>query len=184
MERLAGRVDGFTTNPTLIRKAGCTSYLQFILDALRVVDGKPISFEVVGDDWLHEGLRLSSYAENIVVKIPCIYLDGTSTAPLVSRLAAVGVKVNVGVNVRVGVSVSVGVNVFVGVFVGVSVWVDVGVNVAVSVLVESGIVTESDEGLVTEPYIRVPASLVISILLKAADEPAESPTTSEVMGSV
>lgn len=92
-------VKGFTTNPTLMRKAETIQYPSFVQEALSVVDGLPISFEVIADD-LEEMERqartLSSWgASNIYVKIPITTTSGESTAPLIGALVQSDIKVNV-----------------------------------------------------------------------------------------
>ncbi len=91
-------IRGFTTNPTLMRKSGVTDYEAFARDALRDADGLPVSFEVVADDFAgmeRQARRISSWADNVAVKIPVTDTQGNSSAPLVRRLAAEGIAVNV-----------------------------------------------------------------------------------------
>ena len=73
--RLAGepRVSGFTTNPTLLRKAGVTDYESFARSALEVVGGRPISFEVLADDLDEIGRQarlLAAWGDSVFVKSP------------------------------------------------------------------------------------------------------------------
>jgi len=92
------RLTGFTTNPTLMRKAGVTDYLAFAREALAVVAPRPLSLEVLADDWgemARQARVLSNLAPNAWVKIPCSTCDGKSTMPLVRRLAAEGIRLNV-----------------------------------------------------------------------------------------
>ncbi len=91
-------IQGLTTNPTLIRKAGTADYKRFALDCLRVIRGKPISFEVFADD--HQGmvdqaLEIDSWGENIYIKIPVTNTSGESTSLVIKELSAKGVKLNV-----------------------------------------------------------------------------------------
>lgn len=91
-------IKGFTTNPSLMRKAGVTDYEGFIKEVLPVVGDKPISFEVIGDDFdemKRQAMKLCKFGENIYVKIPIMNTKGESTVPLVGELAQNGVKVNV-----------------------------------------------------------------------------------------
>lgn len=91
-------VQGFTTNPTLMRAAGVTDYPRFAADVLEVVSGRPISFEVFADEWAEmerQALEIASWGANVNVKIPVTNTAGESAAPLVRRLAEQGVKVNV-----------------------------------------------------------------------------------------
>lgn len=91
-------VAGFTTNPTLMKKAGITNYKDFALDVLSVITDKPISFEVFADEFDEmeaQALEISSWAKNVFVKIPITNTRSESSVPLIGRLAKAGVKVNV-----------------------------------------------------------------------------------------
>lgn len=93
-----GLVKGFTTNPTLMAKAGVTNYLRFAHELLRVVTDLPVSFEVFSDDF--DGMRrqarlLSGLAANVYVKIPVTNTRRVSCAPLIRELAAQGMKLNI-----------------------------------------------------------------------------------------
>lgn len=91
-------IKGFTTNPTLMRKAGVVNYEVFAKDILSSISDKPISFEVFSDDFeeMHrQALQISSWAENVYVKIPVTNTRGESAVPLIRRLAPTGVKMNV-----------------------------------------------------------------------------------------
>lgn len=98
MERLAGEVDGFTTNPSLMRKAGITDYRAFGRAVLEVVGDKPVSFEVLADDiqtMERQAHELAGWGPNVYVKVPISTTKGEACSPLIFRLALVGVKVNV-----------------------------------------------------------------------------------------
>jgi transaldolase len=91
-------IKGFTTNPTLMRKAGVTDYVVFAREALGIVPDRPISFEVFSDDFPEmevQALEIASWGANVFVKIPVTNARGESSAPLVARLAAAGVQLNV-----------------------------------------------------------------------------------------
>ena len=91
-------IKGFTTNPTLMRKAGVGNYKTFALDVLKAVPDKPISFEVFADEFdemERQAIEIASWGRNVNVKIPVTNTKGTSTAPLVGRLSRRGVIVNV-----------------------------------------------------------------------------------------
>lgn len=91
-------IQGFTTNPTLMRKAGIADYRAFAKEALAAVGGRPISFEIFADDMAEmerQALDIASWGRAISVKIPVTDTSGRSTAPLVNRLSARGVAVNV-----------------------------------------------------------------------------------------
>lgn len=91
-------IAGFTTNPTLLRKAGVTDYAGFSHQMLEVVPDRPISFEVVADtveEISRQALQIATWGENVFVKLPITTTDGTSLAPLAKDLAGEGVKLNV-----------------------------------------------------------------------------------------
>ena len=91
-------IDGLTTNPTLMRKAGLTDYESFARDVLKQVKSKPISFEVFSDDFpemRRQALKMHEWQENVYVKIPVTNTSGESSVPLIEQLASEGVKVNV-----------------------------------------------------------------------------------------
>ena len=91
-------IRGFTTNPTLMRKAGVSDYKAFALQALQVVGGRPISFEVFADEFGEMGKQaheIASWGRNIYVKIPVTNTKGELSGPLVERLTRAGIQVNV-----------------------------------------------------------------------------------------
>jgi transaldolase len=91
-------IKGFTTNPTLMRKAGVEDYETFAREVLEFVSDRPISFEVFSDDFREmeeQALQISSWADNVYVKVPVTNTRGEPTAGVVGRLAGQGVKVNV-----------------------------------------------------------------------------------------
>jgi transaldolase len=93
-----GRIAGFTTNPTLMWKAGLTDYEEFAKRLLERITSHPISFEVFADDaaeMRRQAQLISSWGENVYVKIPVTTTYGESMAPLVRELSESGVKVNV-----------------------------------------------------------------------------------------
>lgn len=93
-----GFVQGFTTNPTLMKKAGITSYTDFVQNVVKEIPDLPISFEVFADDFEmmeREALKLSGYGEHIFVKIPVTNSRGVSSVPLIKRLSQKGVNLNV-----------------------------------------------------------------------------------------
>ena len=92
------RVAGFTTNPTLMWKAGLTEYADFAERLLERITVHPISFEVFGDDideMRRQARLIASWGNNVYVKIPVTTTSGQSMAPLVRELSEDGVKVNV-----------------------------------------------------------------------------------------
>lgn len=97
---LAGNpwIKGFTTNPTLMRKAGVKDYEAFGRELLREIPDRPFSFEVLSDDFDEmeaQALAIASWGYNVYVKIPITNTRAQSSAPLIHRLARQGVKVNV-----------------------------------------------------------------------------------------
>ena len=91
-------IRGFTTNTTLMRKAGVADYKSFAIEALNIVTDRPISFEVFADDFDEmeaQALEISSWGDNVNVKIPITNTKGDSAVPLVGRLSGKGVVVNV-----------------------------------------------------------------------------------------
>ena len=94
----ADRVDGFTTNPSLMHSAGAKRYGEVIAYFQSLVDGKSLSVEVVADDWYEmarQALVLSGMGPNVYVKIPIVTTNGASTAPLIDKLARQGIKLNI-----------------------------------------------------------------------------------------
>lgn len=91
-------ITGFTTNPTLMWKAGLTDYADFALRLLERIPEHPISFEVFADDeadMRRQALMIAQWGKNVYVKIPVTTTEGVSMAPLVRELSEDGVKVNV-----------------------------------------------------------------------------------------
>src|ERR1039458_3271880 len=92
------RISGFTTNPTLMWKAGLTDYHEFAKRLLERITVHPISFEVFADDraeMRRQALKISGWGNNVYVKIPVTTTSGEPMAPLVRELSEDGVKVNV-----------------------------------------------------------------------------------------
>ena len=91
-------IKGFTTNPTLMRKAGISDYKTFALDILTLIKDKPISFEVFSDDFKEmkrQALIIKSWAENVFVKIPVTNTEGLPAYDLIHDLAEMDVQLNV-----------------------------------------------------------------------------------------
>lgn len=94
----SGRIDGFTTNPTLMRKAGITNYEVFAREILQSIQDLPISFEVFSDefsDMERQARKIAGWAENVYVKVPITTTRGESCAGLIQRLSNDGIKLNV-----------------------------------------------------------------------------------------
>lgn len=91
-------VKGFTSNPTLMRKAGVTNYRNFAERAITAFPNYPISIEVFADEFDEmesQARKISAWGDNVYVKIPITNTQGGSCCPLISRLSADGIKVNV-----------------------------------------------------------------------------------------
>jgi transaldolase len=91
-------IQGFTTNPTLMRKAGIKDYREFAQDILTVIEDRPISFEVFSDDFSEmytQALEIASWGNNVYVKIPVMNTKAEPSYPLIHELAKKGVKQNV-----------------------------------------------------------------------------------------
>ena len=93
-----GLVKGFTTNPSLMKKAGVTDYNEFAKEVLAEITDMPISFEVFSDDFAsmeREARIINSWGENVFIKIPITNTKGESSIPLIRKLVADGLKINV-----------------------------------------------------------------------------------------
>lgn len=91
-------IKGLTTNPTLMKKAGIVNYSEFCIDILNYVQDKPISFEVFSDDFYEmerQALKISSWAENVYVKIPITNTKREKSEELIKKLSLAGVKLNI-----------------------------------------------------------------------------------------
>lgn len=91
-------IKGFTTNPTLMRKAGVSDYEAFARDILEIVTDRPISFEVFADEFdemERQAQKIATWGPNVNVKIPVMNTRGESAVPLVERLSGEGVICNV-----------------------------------------------------------------------------------------
>lgn len=91
-------IKGFTTNPTLMCKAGIADYKAFSLDMLKIVPDKPVSFEVFSDDFAEmeaQANQIASWGENVYVKIPVTNTKSEFSGPLIKCLAAAGVQLNI-----------------------------------------------------------------------------------------
>ena len=91
-------VDGFTTNPSLMRLAGAKNYKEYSLQILKVCKKKPISFEVFADnfkDMLKQAYEINSWGQNVYVKIPVVNSEGVFTGPVIKTLSDKGIKLNI-----------------------------------------------------------------------------------------
>jgi transaldolase len=93
-----GFVKGFTTNPTLMKKAGVENYEKFARAAIEVIPDLPISFEVFSDDFEtmeNEARKIGSWGDNVYIKIPITNTQGESSSGLIKKLSAEGFRLNV-----------------------------------------------------------------------------------------
>jgi transaldolase len=91
-------VEGFTTNPTLMRVAKVDDYKSFAVAVLSAVPEHPVCFEVLADDLAGmegQAREIASWGPNVYVKIPVTTTAGVSTAPIIASLSASGIKLNV-----------------------------------------------------------------------------------------
>jgi transaldolase len=100
MIEMAGKpfIQGLTTNPTLMRKAGITDYKAFAIDILKSISDKPISFEVFSDDFAEmekQANEIASWGDNVYVKIPITNTQKEGAYKLIGNLAKAGVKLNI-----------------------------------------------------------------------------------------
>lgn len=91
-------IKGFTTNPTLMRKAGISDYKKFAIEVLKAVPDRPISFEVFSDDFeemYEQAMEISSWGKNVNIKVPVTNTRKEFSGELITRLSEKGVFVNV-----------------------------------------------------------------------------------------
>jgi transaldolase len=91
-------IQGFTTNPTLMRKADILDYQAFARDIVHAIPDRPISFEVFSDDFddmARQARTIAQWGEHVYVKIPVTNTWGESSGELIRTLAQAGVKLNV-----------------------------------------------------------------------------------------
>jgi transaldolase len=92
------RIVGFTTNPTLMRKAGVADYVTFAKEVLQLIPDRPISFEVFADEFdemEQQALEIASWSPNTIVKIPVTNTRGEASDKVLEKLCLAGVKMNV-----------------------------------------------------------------------------------------
>ena len=92
------RIKGFTTNPTLMRKAGIADYEAFARRLIEAVPDRPISFEVFADEFpemIRQARQIASWGRNVNVKIPVTNTRREFAGPVIRELSAAGVAVNV-----------------------------------------------------------------------------------------
>ena len=91
-------VDGFTTNPSLMRQAGAKNYKDYCLRILKVCKNKPVSFEVFADDakeMLKQAYNINTWGKNVYVKIPVVNSKGLFMGSVIKELSDKGIKLNI-----------------------------------------------------------------------------------------
>tara|TARA_B100000963_G_scaffold221252_1_gene192833 strand:+ start:296 stop:994 length:699 start_codon:yes stop_codon:yes gene_type:complete len=91
-------VDGFTTNPSLMRIAGAKNYKNYSLKILKVCKKKPISFEVFADnssEMLKQAYKINKWGKNVYVKIPVVNSKGVFMGSVIRKLSNEGIKLNI-----------------------------------------------------------------------------------------
>ena len=91
-------VDGFTTNPSLMRLAGAKNYRDYSLKILKICQKKPISFEVFADnpkEMLKQAYKINTWAKNVYVKIPVVNSKGIFMGSVIKELSEKGIKLNI-----------------------------------------------------------------------------------------
>lgn len=94
----SGKVQGFTTNPFFLRQAGVSDYKKFAEEVVKEIPDLSVSFEVISDNletMEKEAREVSSWGENIYVKIPVTNTKGISTEPIIKKLSYNGLKLNI-----------------------------------------------------------------------------------------
>ena len=91
-------VKGFTTNPTLMRKAGARNYQSYSKRILKFCQKKPISFEVFADDFssmIKQGIKINSWGKNVYVKVPVVNSKNKFTGKVIKELNNKNIKLNI-----------------------------------------------------------------------------------------
>ena len=91
-------VKGFTTNPTLMRRAGAKNYKKYSQKILKICKNKPVSFEVFADnneDMLKQALQINNWGKNVYVKIPVVNSKGKFSSKIIKHLNNQNIKINI-----------------------------------------------------------------------------------------
>ena len=91
-------VKGFTTNPSLMRKAGAKNYKSYSKQILKVCRNKPISFEVFADDqdsMIEQGIKINSWGKNVYVKVPVVNSKNKFSGNVIKELNSKNIKLNI-----------------------------------------------------------------------------------------
>ena len=91
-------VKGFTTNPSLMRKAGAKDYKSYSKQILQICKNKPVSLEVFADDkksMIKQGIKINSWGRNVYVKVPVVNSKNKFTGNVIKKLNNSGIKINI-----------------------------------------------------------------------------------------
>ena len=91
-------VKGFTTNPSLMRKAGANDYKSYSKKILKICRNKPISFELFADDFnsmIEQGIKISNWGRNVYVKVPVVNSKNKFTGKVIKKLNNRNIKLNI-----------------------------------------------------------------------------------------
>tara|TARA_B100000780_G_scaffold129665_1_gene90881 strand:+ start:1215 stop:1910 length:696 start_codon:yes stop_codon:yes gene_type:complete len=91
-------VKGFTTNPSLMRKAGAKDYKSYSKNILKICQNKPVSLEVFADNYLEmkkQALQINTWGKNVYVKIPVVNSKGVFMGKIIKELNEQGIKLNI-----------------------------------------------------------------------------------------
>jgi len=91
-------IKGFTTNPSLMKKAGAKDYKFYSQKILKICNNKPVSLEVFGDDYkemIQQALKISTWGKNVYVKVPVMNSKGIFMSKVIKELNNKGIKINV-----------------------------------------------------------------------------------------
>ena len=91
-------IQGFTTNPSLMRLSGAKKYREYSLKILKICKKKPISFEVFADDqksMIDQGMKISNWGKNVYVKVPIVNSKNKFTGDVIKQLNSKNIKLNI-----------------------------------------------------------------------------------------
>ncbi len=91
-------IKGFTTNPSLMRKAGAKNYKSYSKQLLKICNNKPISFEVFADDqksMIEQGIKINDWGKNVYVKVPVVNSKNKFTGKVIRKLNSKNIKLNI-----------------------------------------------------------------------------------------
>ena len=91
-------IDGFTTNPSLMKKLGVKNYVEYCKEFIRLAGARPVSFEVFANDFdemRRQAKKINNWGANVYVKVPITNTLGDSCLPLVKNLQELGIKINI-----------------------------------------------------------------------------------------